>query len=153
MHRELSFCAPPNVCAAVCRIALALTMAVPAQPTQESDRAREVAERILAPCCWREAVSVHQSRAAQSVREQIAAAVAAGEPDEAIIDTLVRRHGKRILREPEGSSRQWLYWIPLGAIAAAVVWLARRLRRAAVSIQPKPARGPFPEVEAFLQND
>jgi cytochrome c-type biogenesis protein CcmH/NrfF len=95
--------------------------------TQE--RVRAIGERVLAPCCWREAVSVHQSPTADLVREQIAEQVSAGKSDEEIVAALVRDHGKRILREPTGAQRHWLYWMPVLALASGsvlLVWFVRR---------------------------
>lgn len=114
-------------------VAFCLTMT--AQPESGSDRAREISDRILAPCCWREAVGVHQSPAAEELRQRIRGEIAAGRSDEAILESLVREYGKRILREPDGQQRQWLYWIPVVLAGGGAVLVARFMRRSAAASQ------------------
>ena len=127
-------------------------LSVVAQPESGSEQVRALSDRILAPCCWREAVSVHQSPAAENIRRQIASQVAAGASDGAIMRALVREHGRRILREPEGQQQQWLYWVPVTALAGGIAFIARFLMRSKVA-EGSSSGAILPEVEAFLKEE
>ena len=132
-----------------CGIALCLT--VVAQPESGSDRVRALSDRILAPCCWREAASVHRSPAAEDIRQRITKEVAAERSDEVILESLVRDYGKRILREPEGPQGRWLYWIPVVVAGCAAIALSQFLRHSAArmptSTLTEPALADFDVLE------
>jgi cytochrome c-type biogenesis protein CcmH len=134
---------------------IALCLSATAQPYKGAERVRALSDRILAPCCWREAVSVHQSPAAETIRKRIADEVAAGQSDEAILGALVHDHGKRILREPEGAQRGWLYLIPAGAVAAGVVVMLRFLRRSTslATVGTDSQVSALPEIDMYLNED
>ncbi len=59
-------------------------------------QARDLETHLLAPCCWRETLAVHQSQVASALREEIRHRVAAGESAANIEGELVARHGQRI---------------------------------------------------------
>jgi cytochrome c-type biogenesis protein CcmH/NrfF len=82
------------------------------------------------PCCWSEPVSQHRSEVSLRLRVEIANLVSAGKTDREILDHYMRIYGSRILIEPEGATRVWLYFIPAVVIAAGimfVVWVIRNL--------------------------
>jgi cytochrome c-type biogenesis protein CcmH len=63
-------------------------------------RAEEIERALIAPCCFRQQVSVHASPAADDVRRDVRARLAAGETRAEILDAYVAQYGKRILAEP-----------------------------------------------------
>jgi cytochrome c-type biogenesis protein CcmH/NrfF len=97
-------------------------------------RIRRLEEAMLAPCCWSEAVSTHRSEIALEMRAEIAQFVAQGQSDREILDHYKKLHGARILIEPEGAARWWVYLIPTVVSVAGgilVVGVIRRWRHAA----------------------
>jgi cytochrome c-type biogenesis protein CcmH len=95
--------------------------------------ARALEAMLIAPCCFSQQVSVHHSPAADEVRKDVRARLAAGETREQILSAYVAQYGKRILAEPpaEGFDRA-LYVLPpllLIVSAALVVVVLRRFSR------------------------
>jgi cytochrome c-type biogenesis protein CcmH len=107
--------------------------------------ARQIETMLIAPCCWREQVSVHQSEAAQQVKEEIRSMLGAGMVRQQVLDAFVERYGVRILAEPpdEGFGRVLYYapWIVGLGSAAGLVFLIRRVTRRPGSDRPAGARG------------
>jgi cytochrome c-type biogenesis protein CcmH/NrfF len=111
---------------------------IPADPAQQQ-RIRQLEESLLAPCCWAESVSVHRSEIALQMRMEIERFVFQGQTDREILDHYKRIHGARILIEPEGAFRLWVYVIPAVAILAGlglVLFVIRRLLRPVSEVQP-----------------
>jgi len=96
--------------------------------------ARQIETMLIAPCCWREQVSVHQSEAAQQVKQEIRTMLGAGMARQQVLDAFVERYGVRILAEPpdEGFGRV-LYHAPwivgLGSAVGLVLFVRRVTRR------------------------
>jgi cytochrome c-type biogenesis protein CcmH/NrfF len=108
-------------------IAPALLLASP-----DPQRVRRLQDSLLAPCCWAEPVSVHRSEVALEMRLEIEKFVDTGRSDREILDHFKKIHGARILIEPDGQARWWVYFIPALALVAGlalVLWLIRRLIR------------------------
>lgn len=84
-------------------VAIGLLLVVPhaagGAPDTEHE-ARAIESMLVAPCCFSQQVSVHQSPAAEEVRRDIRGRLAAGQTRDQIVDAYVARHGKRILAEP-----------------------------------------------------
>ena len=95
----------------------------------QKDQSQRMYQTFLAPCCWREAVSVHRSPESMEMRDEIDSFVRAGKSDQAIITAFVSKHGERILREPRGERRTWLYVLPVLAIGCAALLLILFLSR------------------------
>lgn len=55
--------------------------------------AHELEKRLIAPCCWRETLDVHQSQLASQLRQEIRTRITKGESLAAIEAALVHRHG------------------------------------------------------------
>lgn len=109
---------------------LLLLTPVFAADSSDPQRVRRLQDSLLAPCCWSETVSVHRSEVALEMRLEVEKFVAGGKSDREILDHYKGIHGARILIEPEGQARWWVYFIPtLAAIAGLglVVWIIRRL--------------------------
>lgn len=88
---------------------------------------------LLAPCCYSEPVSRHQSEVARKMRAEITEWVAQGRSDREILDTYKQLYGTRVLIEPEGAQRWLVYTIPalVGLLGLALTAnLLRKWRRA-----------------------
>jgi cytochrome c-type biogenesis protein CcmH/NrfF len=95
----------------------------------EDARRESLYATFIAPCCWRENLTVHDSPAADQLRSRIDGWVAEGRSDEEIKRTLVSEFGPRILSLPEGVTRAWLFWTPFAVAAAGLALLLVALRR------------------------
>ena len=102
--------------------------------------ARAIEAMLIAPCCFSQQVSVHQSPAADEVRRDVRARLAAGETREQILDAYVSRYGKRILAEPPAVGLDLvLYVTPFVMILASlglVSVVVRRFTRSSASTRP-----------------
>lgn len=121
-------------------LTLALT-SVQAGPAIETE-ARAIDAMLIAPCCFRQQVSVHQSPAADEVRRDVRARLVAGETRQQILDAYVAKHGKRILVEPPGVGfDRSLYLMPFITLVLSAGGLAVVLRR---FIRRRPSLTPVP---------
>jgi cytochrome c-type biogenesis protein CcmH len=117
----------------------ALVVLVAALWGQDSGRIRALQEKLIAPCCWSESVAIHRSEVAAEMRAEIARMVQEGRSDREILDFYKAKYGARILMEPDGQLRIWVYTIPAAAAIAGlalVVWIIRRM------VQPQPESSP-----------
>lgn len=109
---------------------------------QDDPRLEKLYGSYIAPCCWRENLSTHDSPTADALRARIHTHVEQGMTDEQIKAVLVNDYGARILALPEGSTRTWLFWTPVAALlvglGALLLWLkrARRPQPALAGIAP-----------------
>jgi len=105
-----------------------------------SERARKLQERLVAPCCWNESVAHHRSEVAGEIRAQIESMVTAGKSDREILDHFIAQYGKRILIEPEGSTRAVATIMPFLFLLAGGVFtvfvIRRMLQRPAAASEP-----------------
>ncbi|RPJ79568.1 MAG: hypothetical protein EHM13_13260 [Acidobacteria bacterium] len=111
---------------------VALLLAAPPVPGAELEReARQIETMLIAPCCWNQQVSVHQSPAADEVKREVRSLLAAGRTRQEILRLFAERYGTRILAEPPAVGfTRFLYlgpWIVFAFSAAGVTWLVRRM--------------------------
>ncbi|HEV7557312.1 MAG TPA: cytochrome c-type biogenesis protein CcmH [Kofleriaceae bacterium] len=108
-------------------------MAMSCAPATDPDvLAHDLECRILAPCCWRETISDHDSEIAALLRAEVRSRIGAGEPAASIETDLVRRYGDEIRALPNGRDPRWLVGLAPGlALVAALFILRRRVRRPA----------------------
>lgn len=99
--------------------------------TAQERTARELYELFVAPCCWRECITVHNSPASDKLRQEIDALVAAGKNSAEVKASVVREYGSRILRVPEGATGVFVYAVPTLAATGAACALTLRLLRLA----------------------
>jgi len=86
----------------VALIALAGVRGSSAQlPTAIEEEARRIENMLIAPCCFTQQVSQHQSEASEQVRQDIRVRLKGGETRDQILGAYVDQYGKRILAEPE----------------------------------------------------
>jgi len=98
---------------------------------EQKARVQRIENAVLAPCCYTEAVSRHQSEVAVKMRIEIAKWVAEGRTDQEILDTYVRQYGSKVLVDPRTIPGWWTPWIPwLIAILGVVFgfWILNRWR-------------------------
>jgi cytochrome c-type biogenesis protein CcmH len=86
---------------------------------------RELAGRLIAPCCWTQTLDIHESPIADQLRAEIGKRLNAGELPTAIEDDLAARYGEKIRAVPRGEDpRVALPIVVGGAMCLAVLWLA-----------------------------
>jgi cytochrome c-type biogenesis protein CcmH len=109
-----------------------------AQDVDPSLRALE--ERFIAPCCWTEPLSTHDSPLAHELREELRVRLTAGESPASIEASMVERYGERVLSTPPGIEP-----IAAGMLAAillvGLVLYARR-RRSTGDLPPPAEHAP-----------
>ncbi len=128
-------------------LALAFLAAPPAGAgTETSAQRRARVERLegslLAPCCYMEPVSRHQSEVAIQMRREIRSWVDEGKTDQEILHTYTKRYGARVLIEPQGEAWWWVNGVPCvfaGLGTAGLVWLLLRWHARARSYHPSDA--------------
>jgi cytochrome c-type biogenesis protein CcmH len=76
-----------------------------------ADKAREIEDNLIAPCCWTQPVSQHYSEAAEEIRRGVREMVAAGKTREEILDYYVSIYGERILATPRAKGFNILVYI------------------------------------------
>ena len=122
------------------QVTIALWLAVAAADPQALEReAKQLEAKLMAPCCWAQQVSLHQSPAADEIKQNIRRLLAEGKAPQQILDVYVAEYGDRILAEPpaRGFSRL-IYvapWVFLVASVGLVVVVIKRLR----AVSPAPA--------------
>jgi cytochrome c-type biogenesis protein CcmH len=120
--------------------AVLLAASQPVPGTDVEREARKLEAQLIAPCCFTQQVSIHQSPAADEVRQDVRRRLAAGETPEEILDAYVAQYGKRVLAQPpaEGIGRA-LYLLPplaflaTGALVVLIVWRLTKRRAAAAT--------------------
>jgi cytochrome c-type biogenesis protein CcmH len=123
------------------QMTLGLWLAVAAADPQALElQAKQLEAKLMAPCCWAQQVSLHQSAAADEIKQNIRRLLAEGKTSQQILDIYVAEYGDRILAEPpdRGFSRL-IYvapWIFLVGSVGLVVVVIRRLR----AVSPAPAK-------------
>ncbi len=144
--------------AALLGMLAATTWAQPAtlanQPAKPGDSLRvvadqevkQIASKLMAPCCWSQTADVHQSEAADQIQAQIRTALQQGYTEKEIVAGFVAAYGERILATPEASGFNLMVWIlPILALPVGGWILWRYLRRVqpvavtAAAARPAPA--------------
>lgn len=121
-----------------------------AQTAKAVDQTRAIEDQLIAPCCWSQPVSEHDSEIAQQIRNEVAAMVAAGKSRDEILNTFVARYGERILVTPRAKGFNTLvYLLPWAALPIGI-WilymLLKKLR--APATVPAPSTAPLPTVNS-----
>jgi cytochrome c-type biogenesis protein CcmH len=115
-----------------------------AVPNPETE-ARAIEAMLIAPCCFSQQVSVHASPAADEVRRDVRARLAAGETRRQILDGYVARYGKRILAVPPPTGFDaTLYVTPAVVFLASAVLGLLAIRRFTRRTSTEPARSGTP---------
>ena len=113
---------------------------------------RSIEDNLIAPCCWTQPISEHESDVSDQMRREVRAMVAAGMSREAILDHFVALYGERVLAapRPEGFNRlaYILPWAALGVGGGILFLLLRKLRAPAPDAPPETAADAPPETAA-----
>ena len=111
--------------------------------------AREIEALVIAPCCFSQQVSVHNSPAATEVRRDIRVRLAAGQDRTRILAAYTAEYGDRILAEPPARGfNRLLYVLPpiLGLAGIGLLFVVvrnfTRRGRTATAARPAPATAP-----------
>jgi cytochrome c-type biogenesis protein CcmH len=81
---------------------------------RRADRASEIEQRLIAPCCWTQTLDVHESELSTELRLEIRDRLARGETPVQIEDQLAARFGERIRAVPPGGDPRSLLPIAVG---------------------------------------
>ena len=123
-------------------VTVALLAAAPPSPAPDAleREARQIETMLVAPCCWMQQVSEHQSEAADEVRRQIRVLLTAGKTRPQVLDAFVAQYGTRILVEPpdQGFGRLLHLGIPAVLVlgGAALFVLIRRMGQRPPGAEP-----------------
>jgi len=122
-------------------------------------QAKRIEAMIIAPCCWSQQVSVHQSPASDEIKTNIRKMLTAGKTQQQILDAYVAEYGDRIMAEPPArgfsAALYVLPWIFLAGSVGLVVFVVRRLRTpgSALAAAPGISVAPINEAEAERIDD
>lgn len=99
--------------------------------------ARRIETMLIAPCCWTQPVSQHQSQASEDVKQEIRVLLAAGNDRRHVLDAFVAQYGQRILVEPPAHGFGLVLYGGLALTfllggAIWVAWVRKASRRPAV---------------------
>ncbi|MCX6543948.1 MAG: cytochrome c-type biogenesis protein CcmH [Acidobacteria bacterium] len=135
-------------------VALVLTTA-PQDPQALEQEAKQIEAMLIAPCCWSQQVSLHQSPAADDIKANIRRLLAQNKTRQQILDAYVSEYGDRILAEPPArgfsAALYVLPWVFLAGSVGLVVAVVRRLRAGASP--PPPATPSTPATESDAETD
>lgn len=113
-----------------------------ADPALEKE-ARQLESMLIAPCCWSQQVSVHQSPVAAEIRKDIRTQLAEGQTRQQILDAYVAQYGEPILAEPPARGfKRLLYVLPIILLVLSAAVLAVVVKRMA---RPQPAFAGAPQ--------
>jgi len=139
-----------------CASALAATQAGPrelmtssAEPPVDDEAPvpgqRALEGRLLAPCCYKQTLDIHEGPVPRQLRAEIRRRLLAGESPEAIERSLVERYGERIIAVSADSPVRYVTVALLALIALAGVALVmgwrRWVGRGSASGEPEPEAG------------
>jgi cytochrome c-type biogenesis protein CcmH len=125
----------------VSHVAFAFWLAVAGPDAAALEKqAKAIEAMLIAPCCWSQQVSLHQSPASDEIKQTVRRLLADGQTQQQILDRYVAEYGDRILAEPpaRGFSAA-LYvapWVFLAGSIGLVVVIVRRLRAPGTTAPP-----------------
>ena len=132
----------PLVAALVVFAALAAPQATPLDPALEAE-ARQIETEVIAPCCWSQQVSVHQSPAADQMRADIRTMLAGGRSHDQVLEAFVAQYGERILAMPPARGYKLsLYVLPVVLLVVSAFALGLLVKRMAGRGALAPVAGP-----------
>ena len=116
-----------------------------AETKQAADKAREIEDNLIAPCCWSQPVSEHDSEIAQQIRSEVSDMVAAGKSRDEILNYYVSKYGERILVTPRAKGFNILAYILPWAALLIGAWFLIVLFKKLRSPVPAPAPPSLPD--------
>jgi cytochrome c-type biogenesis protein CcmH len=136
----------------------AVPSAVPGPaPASVEGAADSLAERLVAPCCWRESLRSHPSPLADALRLELRTRLAAGESAAHIEQDLVVRYGPRIRAfspdwDPRKTAGILLFVVATASLVMVVAWTRRQRAHAALVVTPAAAPAD-PRLEELLDDE
>ena len=96
------------------------------EPQQQRVTALE--GKLLAPCCYKEVLSRHQSEIAVRMRLEIERMVEQGKTESEIVDYYIQQYGSKVVADfaPTPVWAQYLPWLLILTGALAMAWWIRR---------------------------
>jgi cytochrome c-type biogenesis protein CcmH/NrfF len=110
---------------------------------------------VLAPCCYTEPVSRHNSEIALRIQLEIKSFVESGKSDREILDNYAALYGAKVLVDPDVEPPFWSQWTPWALTVAGTLALAAMVWRwrARVTAQSVPASSaPLPDVSDVVED-
>jgi len=114
----------------VVSIVLSSALALEEQKLTAEQRGRydRLTHELIAPCCWREPIAIHRSQEALQMLDEVQKLVAEGRSEEEIKNIYIGQYGPRILADPPGVSKYWLYLFPFSLLTWFMIGAVFRLR-------------------------
>lgn len=126
----------------VASLPLMATPPMPAMNPGQKSVYTKLCQEVVAPCCWTQTLTSHQSGAADEVRVRIANGIVAGKTPEQIRADLVAEYGERILAFKSADQQAMvLFAVPVVVLIAGGFLLAFYLRRMRRRPQLAPSTG------------
>ena len=119
---------------------------------EQMGRYDRLTHELIAPCCWRESIAIHRSQEALQMLDEVAKLVAEGRSEQEIKSIYIARYGPRILADPPGVSRYWLYLLPFSLLTWFMVAAVFRLRSLVKRTAPAHSSAP-PELLAQVRKE
>lgn len=113
-----------RICAGSLPVILWAAMVAGADNKQAAEKARQIEDNLIAPCCWTQPVSQHYSEVSEQIRQEVRAMVDAGKSRDEIYDYYIAKYGERILATPRARGFNALaYILPWAVLALGAVLL------------------------------
>jgi len=119
---------------------------------EQMGRYERLTHELIAPCCWRQPIAIHRSQEALQMLDEVEKLVVEGRSEEEIRNIYVARYGPRILADPPGVSKYWLYLLPFSLLAWFMVAAVFRLRLLVKRTAPAHSSAP-PELLAQVRRE
>ena len=119
---------------------------------EQMGRYDRLTHELIAPCCWREPIAIHRSQEALQMLDEVEKLVAEGRSEQEIKSLYIARYGPRILADPPGVSRYWLYLLPFSLLTWFMVGAVFRLRSLVKRTAPAHSSAP-PELLAQVRKE
>jgi cytochrome c-type biogenesis protein CcmH len=93
------------------------TAAAQSLTASQNALSRDIENNLIAPCCWNQPISEHQSEISDIMRKEVREMIAEGKSRNYILDYYVARYGERILAAPRARGVNLLaYAAPFAAL-------------------------------------
>jgi cytochrome c-type biogenesis protein CcmH len=110
-----------------------------AAPDSLEERAHRLESRLVAPCCFRQVLTMHDTDPARTMKEEIRRELEDGRSDEEILQGYVDRYGIQILSEPPAVGFHRILSVAppvLFAVGLAVLFAVLRRWRRRTPVEP-----------------
>lgn len=134
---------------------LFLLLTIPVQARDIETEAKEIETELIAPCCWTQPISEHDSGVSDEMKTNVRQMLRDGKSRQEILDFYVAEYGLRILSVPpqEGFNRL-SYLMPILFVLTGVIVIGVVLYRWQHNQTPVPvAAGPAVRDEAITGLD